>query len=294
MLYDHLLGAARPGRSALAPGAWLAIVACASLLAVLLEHASGLCLLCAASLVALAAARPSAGQCRAFAVLAAVGAWAFVLGQGIFYRAVPRTPWLTLVPPDFPLLGAATGGVVVWREGLAHGLVQSLRATSMLGFGLAACWSVEPHALVLALTRLRVPYGVAFMTVTAFRFVPVVARESLTVAAVQRLRGWRPSPWRPGRVLAVWAGRLRAVLAGALRRSATLAMAVQGRGFSPGAPRTEWRESRLRPVDLAVIAAAVSLTVAVALARLAYALHLYDLVHVDALRWVYVFAREQL
>ncbi len=294
MIYDDLLAAPRAGRSPLAPGAWLALVLNASVLAVLLDRPRSLAALWVASLVAVAVCRPGPRQLRVLAIFTAVGAWAFVVGQGLFYAAVPRTVLGTIVPVDFPLLGPATGGVHLYREGLVHGLVQSLRMAAMLGFGLAACWATRPQDLILALTRLRVPYGLAFMTVTAFRFVPVVARESLTVAAVQRLRGWRPSWRKPGAWIAVWAGRLRAVLASAVRRSATLALAVQGRGFTPGAPRTSFRETRLGAADLAAIAAATLLTTAVAAAKLLHALHLYDLFHADALRWVYVFAREAL
>ncbi len=294
MLYDDLMGPARPARSGLAPLTWIVLVFNVSILCVLLDRERSLWALFVVCLAAAAACRPTARQARTLVLFAAVSAWAFLVGQGIFYSAVPRTPVLTLIPPEFPLLGEWTGGVFLYREGLTHGLVQSLRMTSMLCLGLAACWTVQPQELLLALTRLRMPYGLAFMAVTAFRFLPAVAREAMTVATVQALRGHRPSWQRPMETLEAWVGRLRTIFAGALRRATTLTMAVQGRGFRPGAPRTAFREARFGALDRACTVGLTAVTLALAAAKGLHALHVHDVVHVDGLRWLYRFVREAL
>ena len=61
--------------------------------------------------------------------------------------------------------------MVLWWEGAVHGSVQALRIVSMSFAGLAMALSTPPDRLFAALVRLRVPYGVAFLAVTALRFV---------------------------------------------------------------------------------------------------------------------------
>lgn len=294
MWADALVGPAHTRPSALAPQTWLGLGLCASVAGVLLDRTETLAVLAALGVLTLASARPSREQWRMFLGIAALTAWAFVLGQGVFYSAVPRTPLVVLVSREVPVLGPWTGGVMLYREGLQHGLVQSLRLTGLLAFGLAACWSVSPQGLLVALTRLRIPYGVAFMAVTAFRFLPVVAQETATVAAVQRLRGFAPSLRHPLRTIAAWRGRLRCVLATAVRRAATLAMAIQARGFVPGAPRTHWQEPRLRRSDWVLLVGATTLTGTLAAAKALYALHVADVWHREELGWVYRWVREAL
>ena len=97
----------------------------------------------------------------------------------------------TLVPADLPLIGKMTGGIRVYREGLFHGIVQSLRFNTTLGIGCFIIWTTQPRDLLLALTQLRVPTTLAFMVTTALHFIPVIANEAANVLRSQRLRGFR-------------------------------------------------------------------------------------------------------
>ena len=152
--------------------------------------------------------------------LAALGTWSILVSQGIFYAGEPRTVWLRLVPGEIFGLGDPPG-LYVYREGLAHGLLQSLRFDVMifLGAGLLARYAADE--MTAALRVLRVPATLCFLFGMALRFVPLLAEEIRQAWLSSRLRGLRP-----------WGGRLfTPLLAGNLRRSDEISAALNARGF---------------------------------------------------------------
>ncbi|MCA9493229.1 MAG: hypothetical protein KC621_25030, partial [Myxococcales bacterium] len=139
------------------------LVVAVGLLATLLDRPAALLLLASTSGLALLAV---GGRWSRAALLASLGiAWTTVVSQGLFYGGLPRTPLVELGP------------LVVWREGIVHGLVQSLRFVASTCAGAALALSTPPDRLAEALVRLRVPWGASFLAVTALRFVPVAAAE---------------------------------------------------------------------------------------------------------------------
>lgn len=208
----------------------LSVVLCAGLMTVTLEQLPGLLLLVGVGVgaVGLAGLRPGALRSLGLTLLAA--SWGTILGQGLFYAMEPRTVGLSLLPPVS--VGALElPEVVLYREGLLHGVVQSLRFSALILLGAALCASTAPERLFQALRWLRVPYGLSFMAVTAVRFLPLTLQELQLVRAVQRLRGYVPlrRGLRPS--LEAELGTLRPLLMRTLRRSAELATALTLRGF---------------------------------------------------------------
>ncbi len=218
---------------------------------------------------------------RALAMAAAI-VWATMLSQGLFYGDVPREPLLGLGP------------VVFYREGLTHGFVQSLRLVAMTFGGLAVAVSTPPDRLFAALVGLRCPYGVAFLAVTALRFVPVVGRELWLVRRARERRG-RPlsarSPWAWG-----WQELLllRPVVARSLRRSRALAEALDTRGFDPNAPRTIRRPLRMSLWEPVLLTTVWSGIVAIGSMEILYRAYLAELVYSPALRPVFGLVRNWL
>src|SRR5262249_31125964 len=82
-----------------------------SVLLVVLERPLPLALLALATFVTLIATRPSLRALVLLLVLTALGVWGTMLGQAIFYAEFPRTPVVTLVRPETPLIGPLTGGI---------------------------------------------------------------------------------------------------------------------------------------------------------------------------------------
>ena len=95
------------------------------------------------------------------------------------------TPVFT-VPPDVPVLGGLN---IFYVEGLLFGLSVCCRLLiPMLAFQLVFMTS-EPTDIVLGLVRIGIPYRVAFLFSTTFRFVPLLFQELEGMKEAQRLRG---------------------------------------------------------------------------------------------------------
>ena len=251
-------------------------------LAILLDRPSSLFLLAAIASIPLLT-RPIGWvwRRRALAMAAAV-IWATVLSQGLFYGDVPREPLFALGP------------IVLYREGVIHGLIQSLRLVAMTFAGLAVAVSTPADRLFAALIGLRCPYGVAFLAVTAIRFVPVVGREMWLVRSARGRRGRAiaaRSPWAWGRQELLL---LRPVVARSLRRSRTLAEALDTRGFDPTTPRTQRRPLVMKPWEPVLLGGVWMGVVSVAAMELLYRAYLAELVYNPALRPLFGLVRNWL
>lgn len=247
--------------------------------AVILEHAGSLAILAGASLLALLVAPVTpTWRWRALGFAAAVvvsTAWT----QGLFYAGAPRTALLRLGP------------IAVWREGVVHGLVQSLRLVAMGLAGTTLALSTPPDRLLAGLVGLRVPHGVAFLAVAALRFVPVVGAEWLAVRQARARRGrplWPRPPWD---WLSEEMGMLAPVAARAVRRARTLAESLEARGFDPVIPRRPRVASRLGPADLGLLCLAYAGLAAIGAGAVLYRLYLWGIWYSPALRPLYGWVR---
>jgi len=157
--------------------------------------------------------------------------WGTIFSQALFYAQVPRQILFTLVPESFPVFGEWIGGLHVYKQGIEHGVVQALRFGMAMTAGFWVCFSTEPRDILIGASRLGLPRRFAFMLMTGLRFIPLLAREALTVMQAQRLRGMDPkrrvffAPVATARMV------LEPVLSGCVRRSGTLALSVETRGF---------------------------------------------------------------
>ncbi len=216
--------------------------------------------------------------------------WGTMLSQSLFYASVPRTPVLELISKDCPVLGNLTGGLFIYREGLFYGAVQSLRIVTMIGLGLLVCWTTDPGEFLSPLVRIRVPYGVAFMTVTAMRFLPAVVAEAAVVLRARRMKGYHRRrdwlrPWR--RISQVF----KPVFANSIRRSRALALSVESRAFKATGRRTRHGASRLSKPGVAAISAVVLVVLSVASAKLLHWLFMEEVLYSESLWWLYEVVR---
>jgi energy-coupling factor transport system permease protein len=208
--------------------------------------------------------------------------WSTALSQGLFWAEWPRTAAVVV---------CRSPSIVVWREGLVHGLVQSLRFLALTAAGVWVALATTPDRLVTGMLALRVPYGIALMGATALRFVPLVGEELLAVRRARARRGrpiWRRAPWAWARQEAAL---LRPVVARALRRARALAESLETRGFHPTAPRAVREPLRFGPGDVAGLGGAVTLAAAATVARGLYLLYGSELYYAPELRGLYAFVR---
>jgi energy-coupling factor transport system permease protein len=271
----------------------LLLLALAGLWAVLLEQpwTLGAC----AALAALALCASGAPPRRVLASLGglALAVWGFALLQAVFYRQAPRTELLAWRPQaGFWRWVFAEEGLALYREGFFYGLTQGLRLVLALGSGLAVAFSTDAGDLLVALRFYRVPYGLAFMVVTALRFLPLLAQEAATAWQAARLRGFSPwacAPWASG---AVTLGLMRPVLASCVRKSAVLAASVTSRGFDASSARAAAPRRALGLVGWLAIGAALLLTLGLLAGKALYFAYLHELFYRSELRGVYELVRK--
>ncbi len=264
------------------PRTRLGLLGSVGLFSITLERVEGLAVLtvfCALALVVQPIGR--AWRMRTlWLLLAAI--WGCALSQGMFFADHPRVAVVSVGP------------LVIYREGLLHGLVQSMRLASVSLAGIALATSTSTDRMLAGLVALRVPFGLAFLAVAALRFLPDTVQELLVVRKARARRG-RPAGNRgPWARLVLEISMLRPVVSRALRRSRTLAESLDTRGFDPVAKRTSWRPLRMRGWEVVLVVVALGAASAAALARLVYALYVSEIAWHPALRPLYGFVRSWL
>lgn len=281
--------------SGLDPRFKLAVLAWVSAWCVLVDSLPALGAAAALGLIGLCGAPVHRRHLVLIAVAILAVAWGTALSQAMFYAGQPRRVLLTLLPGG-SWWGIEFGGLHLYREGFAYGGRQSLRLVAVTLTGLAVCLSTGPDRLLAALVRLRVPMAVAFLGVTALRFLPLLAVQW---RSLRQARRWRVGSGRGTAVV----GRpplvrdlalLRPLLVGALRRAGTLAASVSGRGFDPAAGRTFYPPLRLSRAEGVVLVALAGVMSAAFLAKGLYWLHAAGRLSLPALQGVYTAAQRWL
>ena len=268
----------------------------AGCLVILLDSPTALLVCFLGSLTLVALSRPTWRQIGLLCAFLFFTTWGLVYSQAIFYNEFPRTVLFTLVPRDFPVIGKMTDGIRVYREGLFHGIIQSLRFNTTLVIGCFIVWTTQPRDLLLALSQLRVPATLAFMVTTALHFVPVIANEASAVFRSQRLRGFR---YLRRNLFATCRGVInsfRPILVGNIRHATHLGDSVESRGFSlkTAAQRTSLRTLKMGVWDFSLLAVLGACLMSIVALKLLYFFYANGIYYASWLRSMYTFTREVL
>jgi energy-coupling factor transport system permease protein len=269
----------------------MAVAFCMSVVIVLVDSPVMLGAAASVGVLLFVASMPTLSQVRLVLFSSALLVWGLMFSQALFYGTLPRHALLVIVPPNAVL----PEGLKVYAEGVRHGALQSLRLIAIGLTGYAVCFSTEPDEFMKGLRAVRVPFALAFMAVTAVRFIPVVAQEFQTVHAAMRLRGYRRFRGGIRETIRMEVAALRPVLAGTIRRSQEVALSIQTRGFSMlPRERTTFTDRRFGPGEYAVLGLACAVTACIAAAKLLFYLYLNETYYAAELRWLYAFARDWL
>lgn len=188
-----------------------------------------------------------------------------VILQGLFnIRGV--TPLLTL-PKWVPLIG---GKISLYREGVVFGMVVVFRLLSPLYAMPLVVMTTDVNDLVVGLTRMRVPYKVAFIFSITLRFVPFIFGEIDAITEAQRLRGLALEKMNFIRRIPVFASLAVPLILGSLLKAQTLDVVLQSKAFSGSPNRTYMTEIRLAPIDYVLIVSGAVLFVGAIVTRLAF------------------------
>jgi energy-coupling factor transport system permease protein len=276
------------------PRAKILILISTAFIAVALDNPKTMFLLFLTVLFGFALARMPAIKIKTLALLLVFLIWGTIYSQALFYSQLPRTVIFTIISPDFPVLGWLTnGGLFVYEEGLHHGAIQGLRSASILSLGLLMCWTTDSRDMLNGMVGLKVPYSVAFMVVTAVRFLPIIITEIATVITVQRLRGFNPKKIGSGMVKTLL-NILTPTLANCVRRTGTLAVSIQSRAFRSNLNRTYLKKLKFSDVDKAVIAVFVFTATSIVIIKFLYSMYTSGIYYTSGLRPVYAIARGYL
>jgi energy-coupling factor transport system permease protein len=137
----------------------------------------------------------------------------------------------------------------VSRESLAFGLATFLKLGTMMVAGLVLLATTPVEELFLGLVKLRLPYAGAFAFALALRWVPEVFQTAQRVKEAQEARGLVWEQGGPLTRLKRHLPLLAPIFLLTLRRSQTMAWALETRGFQRSTRRTYLLEIRLAPRD---------------------------------------------
>ena len=276
------------------PRAKILILISTAFIAVTLDNSKTMFLLFLTVLFGFALARMPVIKIKTLALLLVFLIWGTIYSQALFYSQLPRTVIFTIISPDFPVLGWLTnGGLFVYEEGLHHGAIQGLRSASILSLGLLMCWTTDSRDMLNGLVGLKVPYSVAFMVVTAVRFLPIIITEIATVVTVQRLRGFNPKKLGSGMIKTLL-NILTPTLANCVRRTGTLAVSIQSRAFRSNLNRTYLKKLKFSDADKIVIAVFVFTAICIVVIKFLYNMYTSGIYYTSGLRPVYAIARGYL
>jgi energy-coupling factor transport system permease protein len=266
------------------PRAKLIALTAFSIIAISMDNPNALITLFILSLMGYPVAKIPAKNIKILVVLLFLLIWGTIYSQALFYQQHPRTIIFTILPENS--FGMHWDGLHVFREGIEYGAIQSMRFAATTSLALLFYWTTNPNALLFGLIRLKVPYGLAFMVMTALRFIPLLFAESITVFRAQMLKGY--APFKPLNWIKTIFLVLVPILANCMRRAAKLAVSVEGRAFKPDASRTYLKADILTFTTLDRVLVVLCLAVLpVLFFKILFWLYVNDIFYLSQLRWVY-------
>jgi len=199
-----------------------------------------------------------------------VAAALLVLGQVTLARS-----WQALLPIRWLLVTLALFSLGIWsvmahgpthlfwrvsRESLAFGAANFLKLSTMMVAGLTLLATTPPEELFLGLVKFRLPYPGAFAFALALRWVPEVFATAMRVKEAQAARGLSWEGGNPLERLKRHLPLLAPIFLLTLRRSQSMAWALEARGFQMSPRRTYLLETHFSWRDgLALSVAAIFL-----------------------------------
>jgi len=159
------------------------------------------------------------------------------------------------------------GSLTIYREAVWYAVAMALRLNAMLLGGIVFISVTGIEELRLGLTRLGLPYSMAFATGLAFRLVPLIGGTLEKAAQAQKSRGFALDRGGPLARLRNHAPLIIPVILVSLRNIDQLAAALEARGFGAQTRRTSFLATPWRAADTACCVAAVMIIAGTILLR---------------------------
>jgi energy-coupling factor transport system permease protein len=136
-----------------------------------------------------------------------------------------------------------------------------LRFFILVGSGLILI-NCDLSEMLLAMTRMRIPYEIIFMIQVGIRFIPVLISELSNIMNTIQLRGVDLRKVYMRKVIRVYVGIFTPLLYSIWQKAEQLSILLELRGFRRYPTRTYYRDISMGMIDYAIIGLSVSLAAA--------------------------------
>ena len=265
---------------------FMLLLACA-IFVTLIDSIATLYILFCVMIVLHVLAKNSLFQWKVFMSLILLTIWSCMVTQSVFYNQEPRTALFCLISKEIPVIGQATGGIYLYKEGLQYGALQALRMCVMAAAGLLLTWTSDTKKIFQCMKNWNVPIEISFMVMTALRFFTVVIREAKITIQAQQLRQHKGNK---SVLYVVYDMRriLLPLLARSLRRAKLLAISAECRGLGRERLQVETRVNSGKMWPGVVLLCLVMLLAAI---KFIYVLQQQGIAYFSSFRDIYDFAR---
>ena len=110
----------------------------------------------------------------------------------------------------------------------------------------------EPRDYLQALIQIKVPCEIAFMVLAALRFLPLLREEAADALSAVQMRGCRLKKQSLRKTASIYISILIPIVAGAIRRSEQMSIAMEARAFRAQPKRTTLRRLVMKKARLAL------------------------------------------
>lgn len=143
--------------------------------------------------------------------------------------------------------------LLLWniKEGVIGGVLFSIKFLVIIFSTIIFTMSTSPRDLISSLTKLKIPFEIAFMLTLAIRFVPVITKEFYQVIDAQKARAHRIkfSLIHPIESSKTFIPILIPTLMLLFKKSLDLSMSIESRAFRAKEKRTYSPKLRFRFID---------------------------------------------
>ncbi len=144
-------------------------------------------------------------------------------------------------------------GISFTLESVMYGVAVAFRLVAMVLSGLVLLTTTRIEELEIAMTRLGMPYPIAFGFSAVFRFIPTMVGDGLTILAAQQARGVNVAGGSIFSRLKNSAAIIAPLFITTMRRFADLPMAIESRGFVPMAKRSYYLSIKMTTLDFMIV-----------------------------------------
>ena len=153
-------------------------------------------------------------------------------------------------------------------DGFYLGLVFWLRLSSIVLIAMLFVTTTSSAEIMRGLQKLGVPFRFCFMLTMSLQLIPITAREAGIIGSAQRARGLPEKNFIDK--LKGLVPMFVPMVGSSLSRMETMSMALESRAFGNTKHPTEMTEIRVRPGDLALLAAGIILMIVAIVIRVRF------------------------